>query len=319
MLLDLFSNPLDTLLSLLISLPGVFLALSAHEAAHGWVAYKCGDPTAKMMGRITLNPLRHLDPIGFLCMLLAGFGWAKPVPVNPNNYRNYRKDDLKVSLAGITANLILFVFGFMIAAGAVTAAYKGMPEFDSMDEYVEYLDENYLVDSDGIARENINAIWSSKGEKLVSIVPAGEHAYIVGENRSATVYYSAYAEAFFGADMLSYGYSLVTNTGGKFAGIAFQMLLSFIFLNLGLAAFNLIPLPPLDGYHVLNDLVLKRPLFADIQAQGTGTGILFALILLGNFSPKLDVISIVIGFVRTQMLGAFTSIWRTVSSLLNII
>ncbi|MBQ4158546.1 MAG: site-2 protease family protein [Clostridia bacterium] len=319
MLLDLFSNPLDTLLSLLISLPGVFLALSAHEAAHGWVAYKCGDPTAKMMGRITLNPLRHLDPIGFLCMLFAGFGWAKPVPVNPNNYRNYRKDDLKVSLAGITANLILFVFGFMIAAGAVTAAYKGMPEFDSMDEYVEYLDENYLVDSDGIARENINAIWSSKGEKLVSIVPAGEHAYIVGENRSVTVYYSAYTEAFFGADMLSYGYSLVTNTGGKFAGIAFQMLLSFIFLNLGLAAFNLIPLPPLDGYHVLNDLVLKRPLFADIQAQRTGTGILFALILLGNFSPKLDVISIVIGFVRTQMLGAFTSIWRTVSSLLNII
>ena len=191
MLLDLFSNPLDTLLSLLISLPGVFLALSAHEAAHGWVAYKCGDPTAKMMGRITLNPLRHLDPIGFLCMLFAGFGWAKPVPVNPNNYRNYRKDDLKVSLAGITANLILFVFGFMIAAGAVTAAYKGMPEFDSMDEYVEYLDENYLVDSDGIARENINAIWSSKGEKLVSIVPAGEHAYIVGDNRSVTIYMCA--------------------------------------------------------------------------------------------------------------------------------
>ena len=92
MLLDLFNNPMDTLLSLLISLPGIFLALSAHEAAHGWVALKCGDPTAKMMGRITLNPLRHIDPVGFLCMLFAGFGWAHPVPVNPNNFRNYRKD-----------------------------------------------------------------------------------------------------------------------------------------------------------------------------------------------------------------------------------
>ena len=315
MLLDLFSNPLDTLLSLLISLPGVFLALSAHEAAHGWVAYKCGDPTAKMMGRITLNPLRHLDPIGFLCMLFAGFGWAKPVPVNPNNYRNYRKDDLKVSLAGITANLILFVFGFMIAAGAVTAAYKGMPEFDSMDEYVEYLDENYLVDSDGIARENITAIWQGSSEKLITVIPAGERAF----STDGMIYYTFTPDTLFADSSLYSGLFLITNLWGKAGEIAFQMLLSFIYLNLGLAAFNLIPLPPLDGYHVLNDLVLKRPLFADIQAQRTGTGILFALILLGNFSPKLDVISIVIGFVRTQMLGAFTSIWRTVSSLLNII
>lgn len=315
MLLDLFSNPLDTLLSLLISLPGVFLALSAHEAAHGWVAYKCGDPTAKMMGRITLNPLRHLDPIGFLCMLLAGFGWAKPVPVNPNNYRNYRKDDLKVSLAGITANLILFVFGFMIAAGLITSAYASVPEFDTMDEYIEYLDENYLVDNDGFARENITAIWQGSSEKLITVIPAGERAF----STDGMIYYTFTPDTLFADSSLYSGLFLITNLWGKAGEIAFQMLLSFIFLNLGLAAFNLIPLPPLDGYHVLNDLVLKRPLFADIQAQRTGTGILFALILLGNFSPKLDVISIVIGFVRTQMLGAFTSIWRTVSSLLNII
>ena len=315
MLLDLFSNPLDTLLSLLISLPGVFLALSAHEAAHGWVAYKCGDPTAKMMGRITLNPLRHLDPIGFLCMLLAGFGWAKPVPVNPNNYRNYRKDDLKVSLAGITANLILFVFGFMIAAGLITSAYASVPEFDTMDEYIEYLDENYLVDNDGFARENITAIWQGSSEKLITVIPAGERAF----STDGMIYYTFTPDTLFADSSLYSGLFLITNLWGKAGEIAFQMLLSFIFLNLGLAAFNLIPLPPLDGYHVLNDLVLKRPLFADIQAQRTGTGILFALILLGNFSPKLDVIFIVIGFVRTQMLGAFTSIWRTVSSLLNII
>ncbi len=319
MLLDLFSNPMDTLMSLLISLPGIFLALSAHEAAHGWVALKCGDPTAQLMGRITLNPLRHIDPIGFLCMLFAGFGWAKPVPVNPNNFRNARRDDLKVSLAGITANLILFVFAFMVAAGVVTAAYTGMPEFDSMDEYIEYLDENYLVDKDGFARENIAAIWMDEGEKLVSVVPAGEHAYIVGADRSVTVYYTAGADAFFGADMLSLGYHLVSNTWGKAAEVAFEMLYSFIFLNLGLAAFNLIPVPPLDGYHVLNDLILKRPLFADFKVQRMGTSLMFILIMLGNVSPKLDVISIVIDFVTNQMLSAFTSIYQTLASVFNII
>lgn len=319
MLLDMFSDPMETLMGLLISLPGIFLALSAHEAAHGWVALKCGDPTAQMMGRITLNPLKHIDPIGFLCMLFAGFGWAKPVPVNPNNFRNSRRDDLKVSLAGITANLILFVIAFMVASGVITAAYKSMPAFDSMDEYIEYLDENYLVDKDGFARENIAAIWADEGEKLVSIVPAGEHAYIVGADRSVTVYYMTDSDAFFGADMLSLGYYLVSNTWGKAAEIAFEMLFSFIYLNLGLAAFNLIPVPPLDGYHVLNDLILKRPLFADFKVQRMGTSLMFILIMLGNVSPKLDVISIVIDFVTNQMLSAFTSIFHTLAGVFNII
>ena len=319
MLLDLFNNPMDTLLSLLISLPGIFLALSAHEAAHGWVAFKCGDPTAKMMGRITLNPLRHIDPVGFLCMLFAGFGWAHPVPVNPNNFRNYRKDDLKVSLAGITANLLLFVIGFIIASSLITAAYASLPEFDSMDSYIEYLDENYLVDKDGFARESINAVWKDDGETFVSLISAGEHAYIVHADQSKTVYYSAEPDAFFKDDTLSYGFFLISNLWGKTGEILFRMLISFLYLNLGLAAFNLIPVPPLDGYHVLNDLVLKRPLFADYKAQRMGTGILFALIMLGNVSPKLDVISIVIGFVRTQMLGAFTSLWQTLCGFLNII
>lgn len=319
MLLDLFSNPMDTLMSLLISLPGIFLALSAHEAAHGWVALKCGDPTAQMMGRITLNPLKHIDPIGFLCMLFAGFGWARPVPVNPNNFRNSRRDDLKVSLAGITANLILFVIAFTVAAGVISFAYTGMPEFESMDEYIEYLDENYLVDKDGFARENIAAIWMDEGEKLVSVVPAGEHAYIVGSDQSITVYYTAMGDDFFGADMLSLGYHLVSNAWGRAAEIAFEMLFSFIYLNLGLAAFNLIPVPPLDGYHVLNDLILKRALFADFKVQRMGTSLMFILIMLGNVSPKLDIISIVINFVTDQMLSAFTSIYHTLASVLNII
>ena len=75
-------NMQSFIVSILLSLPIVLLSLSVHETAHGFVAYKLGDPTAHSLGRLTLNPLKHLDPIGFLCMVLCGFGWANPVPVN---------------------------------------------------------------------------------------------------------------------------------------------------------------------------------------------------------------------------------------------
>ena len=84
-----------------------------HEVAHGWVAYRMGDATAKWMGRLTLNPLKHLDPIGTLMLFLAGFGWAKPVPVNLNNIPDRRKGLIFVSSAGILAN-ILFAFGSLL-------------------------------------------------------------------------------------------------------------------------------------------------------------------------------------------------------------
>ena len=104
-------------LILLISLPAFLLAIIIHEYAHGWVAYKLGDPTAKQAGRLTFNPLVHIDPMGTiflpLMLILMGspivFGWAKPVPVNFSLLRRPKQDMLKVSLAGIAAN-ILFAF-----------------------------------------------------------------------------------------------------------------------------------------------------------------------------------------------------------------
>jgi len=78
-----------------------------HELAHGWVAHRLGDPTAKMAGRLSLNPLRHLDPFGTLMLFLFGFGWAKPVPINMNYLRDPRKGMIMVSAAGITANILL--------------------------------------------------------------------------------------------------------------------------------------------------------------------------------------------------------------------
>ena len=83
------------------------IALTAHEYYHGYAAYRLGDPTAKSLGRLTLNPMRHLDPIGALCMILFHFGWAKPVPINPRYFKNPKKGFAIVAIAGPAINLIL--------------------------------------------------------------------------------------------------------------------------------------------------------------------------------------------------------------------
>ncbi|NJC87552.1 MAG: site-2 protease family protein [Desulfuromonas sp.] len=100
----------DFLLKLSIMLVPALLAVTFHEVAHGYAAERCGDPTARLLGRLTINPLRHLDPIGTLALLLLGFGWARAVPVNPGNLRRMRQDMILVALAGPAANLSLAIF-----------------------------------------------------------------------------------------------------------------------------------------------------------------------------------------------------------------
>ena len=105
------TNP-GELLGLLISAPGVLIAITFHEFAHGYAAYKLGDDTAKSQGRLSLNPFAHLDPIGTLMLLVAGFGWGKPVEVNPRNYTrkiSMEKGEAIVSLAGPLMNFILAI------------------------------------------------------------------------------------------------------------------------------------------------------------------------------------------------------------------
>ena len=94
--------------------PAIMVGLTAHEFAHGWVADQLGDPTARRAGRLTLNPLAHIDPIGLLLLYLAGFGWAKPVPVNPYNFRDGRRGLLLVSLAGPLANIVVAVLAALL-------------------------------------------------------------------------------------------------------------------------------------------------------------------------------------------------------------
>jgi Zn-dependent protease len=113
----------DFLIKLSIMLVPALLAVTLHELAHGVVAERCGDPTARLLGRLTINPLRHLDPIGTLALLVFGFGWAKAVPVNPGNLRRERRDMIWVALAGPGANLALAIFcALVLRWGALLAA-----------------------------------------------------------------------------------------------------------------------------------------------------------------------------------------------------
>ena len=97
----------EFIIRMLLRLPIVLLMLSIHETAHGYVANKLGDPTAKNLGRLTLNPIKHLDPIGFICMILFGIGWANPVPINTRNFKNPRRDMALSGTAGPISNLLL--------------------------------------------------------------------------------------------------------------------------------------------------------------------------------------------------------------------
>lgn len=97
------------ILQVIIQAPPLLFALTVHELAHGYVAFRLGDPTAKMAGRLTMNPLKHLDPIGVLAFIIMKIGWAKPVPVDPRYFKNPRQDMLLVALAGPGANVLLAI------------------------------------------------------------------------------------------------------------------------------------------------------------------------------------------------------------------
>ncbi len=109
-----FTNPRESFIALLITLPVVLITISVHEFSHAYIANKLGDPTARNLGRLTLNPAKHIDPIGFLCMILLHFGWAKPVPVNARYFKNPKKGMAATALAGPISNIILMMIGAVL-------------------------------------------------------------------------------------------------------------------------------------------------------------------------------------------------------------
>ncbi|MGN0185186.1 MAG: site-2 protease family protein [Aristaeellaceae bacterium] len=245
-------NPREMLIFLLLSIPGRFMALSLHEFAHAWMANRCGDPTARMLGRLTVNPAKHLDPVGTVMMLLLGFGWAKPVPVNPRNYRNLRWDDLKVSIAGVTMNLLMFVLSFLLMCGFVGFTIHGLPHLDSAS-----------IGSSGMFTVNL------LGQRVVC---TGEYYFNAKDLFTMAPYIADY---------------LIAPALGRMAGYIYQMLSYFVLVNIALAVFNLIPVPPLDGYHVLNDLLLRRSPFASPKVSRIAYGVLLVLIFCTPVISKL--------------------------------
>ncbi len=207
----------EWLIHLLLSLPTILIALSVHECAHAWAAYKLGDSTAKNFGRMTINPLKHLDPLGVLCMIVAGFGWARPVPVNSRNLRNPKRDMVLISLAGPASNIVLAFIGLLI---------------------LRILQ--------------------------VLVLPA----------------LSAAAIGTFGVDAIA---------------MLLQFLMLFCMLNAGLAIFNLLPIPPLDGSHLLALILPSRIYFKYVQYERY---ISFALVLLLVF----NVLDIPLLFLRSYLL-----------------
>ena len=136
-----------SLTRLIYVVPAIVIALTFHEYAHARVSYAFGDPTAKNAGRLTLNPLKHLDPIGALLLIVAGFGWAKPVPVNPRNFRNYKRDDIIVSLAGVAMNLLqVVVFSALyVILWRSSAALRGNEAFNTIFFYLIGINTTLII------------------------------------------------------------------------------------------------------------------------------------------------------------------------------
>jgi len=159
--------------NLVLTAFAVLITLTVHEYCHGYAAYKMGDNTAKNLGRLTLNPIPHIDPIGALCMLLFHFGWAKPVPINPRNFKNPKKGFAITALAGPLSNLFLgFIFSGVLLL--LIAIFDGVA-FESEFAYnivfysIEFIKILYAVNI-GIAIFNLIPIPPLDGSRLLTVI-----------------------------------------------------------------------------------------------------------------------------------------------------
>ena len=198
-----------------ILIPVIIFALSFHEFAHGWVAYRFGDQTAKMNGRLTLNPMAHLDMFGSLALYFMGFGWAKPVPVDPRNLNNPKQDLMWISLAGPVSNFLLALIS-------------------------------------GILLSLFLRIGVISGNSTLTIV-----------------------------------------------------LIMSLQINLVLAIFNFIPIPPLDGSKILAGLIPYKYHNELAKFEYYGPRVLFGLILISMFT-SLNIFSLVISPIMSVFLKLFT-------------
>ena len=128
----------------ILFLPAILVGLTFHEAAHGFASYWLGDPTPKLQGRLSLNPLKHIDPIGFLALFFAGFGWGKPVEINPFYYKNRRRDELIVSLAGVVTNLLIAIISLFALKYLMIGMISGSGEVSELG-YAVVMMLSYMI------------------------------------------------------------------------------------------------------------------------------------------------------------------------------
>ena len=212
----LFNNtltPQEAVLMLLISLLVFFISLSVHEFAHGLAAYSMGDKTPKLAGRLTLNPVQHLDLFGFIFFVVFGVGWAKPMPVNPLNFKKYKKGMRLVSIAGVCANVVLG----LLSAGiyAILLANVGNPSYAM--EIVYMVLEYFMLVNSALALFNILPIYSLDGFNFVSTFMKTENKFIKFSLRNGMkilfgiLLGSLLIELLFGFDIFSWYLSVLYN------------------------------------------------------------------------------------------------------------
>lgn len=167
----------ETLINILLSIAALLLVFTVHECAHGYAAYLLGDTTAKDAGRLSLNPIKHLDPFGALCLLIFRFGWAKPVPINPYRFKNFRFGTALCSLAGPLSNVI---FAFLVNLLWGTLFYLGI----SMNQYVQSFLQILYFYNLSIAVFNLIPIPPLDGSKIVlSILPQKAYTFVLNYER----------------------------------------------------------------------------------------------------------------------------------------
>lgn len=229
-MLNLFNLSSQELLELIIRIPVVLFSLTIHEVAHGYAAYKLGDPTAKNFGRLTLNPIKHLDPIGAICMLLFRFGWAKPVPINTRYFKKPRSGMAISALAGPLSNLLI--------------------------SFVSYIISVYIAT---LSAQNDMFGWNYFGDLII------------------------------------------VNDAGKILYILYLFFETMFIMNIFLAVFNLIPIPPLDGSRILFVFLPDKYYFGIMKYEQYISIGLMAALWVGLLDAPLN-------FVFTLFVQAFSYI-----------